>query len=348
MDINKFEKISENSKILWVDEKRIYLSKKTFLIRFTEGSECFIFKFKSDCFVKDIFRHNRLLRRLSRSLFHHLQLSNSGLYFLIFVGKEVLLLDVENSTVAHRSKVFGSRPLAIDTLHDCFFYGEYKSNVNRNPIHIWRMNSENMNWENVWEFNSIRHIHGVFKDPFSDFLWVTTGDSDSESGIWCFDKNFETCEKIVGGNQQTRAVSLLFDDDFVYFGSDTPLEKNFIYRFDRANRKINLLQEVGGSVFHSCKVATWFFFSTAVEPSTVNNSPYAEVWASPNGEYWKCILRFKKDFLSKKYFQYGQVFFPAGPGDGKNLWITPFATHFDQMTFKIPLKKIEKEFFNNE
>ena len=41
--------------------------------------------------------------------------------------------------------------------------------------------------------------------------------------------------------------------------------------------------------------------------------------------------------LDMKYFPYGQVLFPAGPGDGENLWFTPFAAEFDQKTFKIPL-----------
>ena len=38
-----------------------------------------------------------------------------------------------------------------------------------------------------------------------------------------------------------------------------------------------------------------------------------------------------------KYFQYGQVMFPSGPGDNKNLWCTPFATQYDQITLKYPV-----------
>jgi hypothetical protein len=273
-------------------------------------------------------------------------LSTIGSQALIFVDKQVLLLDVEDCNILYRSKIVGSRPLNVESVHECFIYGEYRSNVDRTPVHLWRMNPEKLDWDKVWEFRSVRHIHGVFQDPYSRRIWTTTGDLDSESGIWCFTEDFSSVEKVLGDNQQNRAVSLLFDENFIYFGSDTPLEKNHIYRLDRTNRALLHLQKVGGSVFHSCKVGNWFFFSTAVEPSTVYTSPYAEVWASPDGECWKCILKFKKDFLSKKYFQYGQVFFPAGPGDGKNLWVTPFATEFDQVTFKIPLKEIEKEFFS--
>jgi hypothetical protein len=47
------------------------------------------------------------------------------------------------------------------------------------------------------------------------------------------------------------------------------------------------------------------------------------------------MCHFKKDIWPMKYFQYGQVFFPSGPGDGKHLWCTPFATKHHGKTLKI-------------
>lgn len=170
----------------------------------------------------------------------------------------------------------------------------------------------------------IRHIHGIYQDPFTQKVWISTGDFGEEAALWETDAAFSKVEKIISGSQQTRAIKLLFTKDYIYYGSDTPKEQNYISRMHRETRTIEQLTKVGSSVFHGTKVGDWLFFSTAIEPSEVNKTKQAEVWASPNGTDWKCILKFKKDIWSMKYFQYGQVFFPNGPGDGKNLWVSPF------------------------
>ena len=114
----------------------------------------------------------------------------------------------------------------------------------------------------------------------------------------------------------------------------------------KKQKKASKLVKVGNSVFHGCKVANWLFFSTATEPSKVNDTKYAEVWASPDGDNWKCILKFKKDILPMKYFQYGQVFFPYIEKDDGNLWISPFSTKFSGKTIKLSLSKIA-EIYNS-
>lgn len=133
-------------------------------------------------------------------------------------------------------------------------------------------------------------------------------------------------------------MQLLFTAEFVYFASDAPDEQNFIYRVHRKTLKTEKLQAVAGPVFYGCKVGKLSFFSTEVEPSEFSTSPYVEVWGSRDGSKWQCVERHKKDWLSMKYFQYGQVLFPDGPGDGHNLWYMPMATISDQKTQRSPLK----------
>jgi len=284
--------------------------------------------------------YTKLSRRLSRHYIYHVLPVNNKL--AVFGLKSFYLLDPNNDKMLFKTPIVGSRPLSICSNSDGVYYGEYINNKERHPVKLWFYSTKKNVFQRAWKFENIRHIHGVHYDPFEKSIWVTTGDANHESFIWRARYNFQTIEKVAGGNQQHRAIKLIFTKESVFFGSDTPEETNHLYKMSRYDNTVNKLAQVGGSVFHGCKVGNWLFFSTAVEKSSVNTSPYSEVWASPDGEKWKCILRFKKDCWDKKYFQYGQVFFPGGSGDGENLWLTPFATKFDQRSFKIDLNNIEK------
>src|SRR5690606_38950209 len=106
---------------------------------------------------------------------------------------------------------------------------------------------------------------------------------------------------------------------------------------DRTARCIEQLQEVDFSVFFGCTVAGHLFFSTAVEPSEVNRTDRAAIWHSVDGEKWRPIRFFPKDRWPSRLFQYGQVQFPAGPGEVERLFFSPFATVVDHCTTVLAL-----------
>lgn len=276
---------------------------------------------------------SKLMCRLFRKGVHHITIGDSCA--LILANKSVYAL--RKDQIALLGKVHGSRPLALCAANDTFYYGEYQSNLERLPVHVWKMGEDNLHWQVAWRFTGTRHVHGVFHDPYDNSIWVTTGDLNHEAGIWRTDDDFKTLHKIAGGTQQTRSIQLLFTQQHVYFGSDTPGEENHIYRMDKNGRSIEQLSAVGSSVFYGCMVRECLFFSTAVEPSNVNSTRYAEIWGSVDGKEWNIIRRFKKDVWPIRYFQYGQVLFPSGPGDEKNLWFTPMGVEHDQNSFRVPL-----------
>jgi len=76
-------------------------------------------------------------------------------------------------------------------------------------MRVFRSHDGGRNWEVVWTFAGIRHIHTVLANE--DEIWVTTGDLDEECGIWVTRDEFRTMDRIVGGEQRYRAVQLLFD-----------------------------------------------------------------------------------------------------------------------------------------
>lgn len=284
-----------------------------------------------------------LLSRLLRTGAHHLMAIDVGT--LVIADRNSYNL-IEND-LRLLSPLHGSRPLVMCEREGAFYYGEYRSNPERTAIHIWRWQHDAPNWSPVWRFEGVRHVHGVFYDAYSGAIWVTTGDEDSEAGIWRTNDGFQSLHRIAGGGQQYRAVLLLFTRDYVYFGSDTPFEQNHVYRMDRQGHHIERLAAVGGSVFYGCKVGDSLFLSTAVEPSEVNRRSYAEVWRSDNGDDWYRFLEFKKDILPMKYFQYGQVFFPAGPGNGQYLYCSPFATHGHGKTLMVDVEESKGQFLGD-
>jgi len=282
------------------------------------------------------------LSRLLRKGVHHFYPIDKETSCFIY-NKRIKIVSKKNTVLD--LPLQGSRPLSFEIIDNKIFFGEYRSNPERTPISVFSidLNSE-PSLQKAYTFYNIRHIHGVYKDPYTSSIYITTGDQNNESAIFRSSDNLKSVEKVLSGSQQTRAIKLLFDSHFIYFGSDTPNEQNHLYKLNRETKNVTRLTEVGSSVFHGCKVGDWLFFSTAIEPSNVNKTKYAEVWASPDGNDWRCILRLKKDVFPMKYFQYGQIFFPKGPGDDENLWLSPFATKFSNKSIKIPLEKIKKHF----
>jgi hypothetical protein len=169
----------------------------------------------------------------------------------------------------------------------------------------------------------------------SDTCTETTGDNDNESVIWHSKDNFSTVKPVISEGQKSRAVALLFSEQGIFYGTDSPDCKNTIRAFDRRGGKTRSLARTEGPVFFATRAGNRAFFSTAVEPSTVNRSKDVVIYASDNFEDWVEALRIKKDWLPPKLFQYGQARFAAGPNDGKSVWVSPLGTEHDQRSLKL-------------
>lgn len=282
-----------------------------------------------------------LSRRLLRWGVHHvLPLSD---HLVVFANRRIFSYQLRKRRWrAGHANLMGSRPLCIcATPQGTVYYGEYCGNPQRRPVHVFASDDNGVSWRPVHAFKRVRHIHGVFYDPYEDCLWATTGDEDHEALILKSSDGFQTVDIMHGGSQQARAVQLIFTRDYVYFGSDAPSEPNHLYRLERRTGQVTALQRVGGSVFWGCRVGEWLFFSTAVEPSRVNQGKHAALWASRGGREWTVLARYQRDFLPLRLFQYAQVFLPQGPNDMGRLWYTPFATLTDRKLRSLVLEELK-------
>jgi hypothetical protein len=265
----------------------------------------------------------KLGERLLRGGVRHMcSLSNS----LIILGYgKIYCYNLESSSLISVNKFIGSRPFALCVGNSRIYYGEYWGNPKRKPISVFCSGDCGLSWEEVFQFSGVRHIHGVFYDSYTGYIWVTTGDEDQESAIWVTVDNFKTVRKVLGGSQDFRAVTLLFTREYVYFGSDTGRKVNHIYRYRKQDALLEQLQRVGSSVFYGFKEGGNLFFSTVCEPSKVNETECLAIWYSENGGQWEPLLKLHKDIWPKKLFQYGYVFFPAGQGRDRELWANAVA-----------------------
>ncbi|RJQ53946.1 MAG: hypothetical protein C4526_05745 [Nitrospiraceae bacterium] len=283
---------------------------------------------------------SRMHARLMRKGIHSIRLLSDGK--ILILTKHAIWTyrkgcDVNDTFLIPR----GTRPLFVcEDRGGALFWGEYFSNPGRGEVHIYGSFDNAESWDVVYRLKNIRHVHGVFCDPYDNRIWVTTGDADAESGIWVTGDRFKTIEKVTGGGQQHRAVQLIFTESYVYFGTDTPYERNYIYRLHKKSGEAERLAAVDSSVYWGCKVGKYIFFSTAIEPSAVNTSEYACIWGANDGEQWRCLTKLKKDPWPMKLFQLGQIFFPHGENGTGYLFYTPMATEGDQTLQRVKVSEL--------
>jgi hypothetical protein len=133
------------------------------------------------------------------------------------------------------------------------YWGEYFRNPERGEVHVYRSADGGESWEQVYSYQAgdIRHVHGIQEDPFTGKLWISAGDSDSESKIAWTEDNFKSLTQIGTGSQAWRTTQLVFTEDAVYWGADTgSVEHGGIYRWDRSTRKTSqVCSSPGGILF---------------------------------------------------------------------------------------------------
>ncbi len=255
----------------------------------------------------------RLLSRLLRAEIHDYITLRSGCG--ICIAKKAIFL--ENKTSKKFEKVFvvprGSRPMMLceDTEGNLFF-GEYFDNKERNEVKIYSSFDNGNTWKIAYTFfpDTIRHIHGIQMDPFTGFIWITTGDEDGECNIALTKDKFKTLEIIATGGQEFRACNLLFLEDKIIYGTDSPYIQNFIRAISRNDFSIVNITKVQGSVINACRIGNKCIISTTVEPSKINKEKNSYIWISENGLHWTQIGCFRKDIYNITLFQYGNIRFP--------------------------------------
>ncbi len=129
------------------------------------------------------------------------------------------------------SGLFGVLPTALCRHDGAVYLGEYPLDSSATP-HVLRSVDDGRTWRRFLSLPEVRHIHSIAVDPYTESIWLSTGDRDTECHIGRIkDGRFEP---VVGGDQRFRAVDLVFTPDALLWGMDCLYtERNSIFRLDR-------------------------------------------------------------------------------------------------------------------
>ena len=340
MNLEKIGRFPRKRVLTW-DEDALYASEGYKILKYQQnhighGEWSKVAEFRPDWFRR-IEISNKYSSRLMRNGFHVLKIMQSGRLVGVIDGKIVL---AESSDMEFRP-VFdiprGTRPLTMTIgVNDTLYWGEYFSNKDREEIHIYASHDFGEHWDVCYTFpkGSTKHIHSVTWDPFQNCFWVLKGDNDSESAVIQFDPHWVNSESIVFGSQQARAATCIPHEEGLYFATDTPLAQNFVYILDKAGN-VEKLQSLRGSSLQSCQVNDRIFFSTAVEPSTINNSRICTLVGTDDRINWMELVKWRKDWLPMQLFQFGNILLPTGNNNSNMIAATGMAVKNEDMVTHI-------------
>jgi len=322
------EKTIPNTIVHHVDDEEIWASSNYSLYRSKDGGVAFN-KF-CDLEVPPLIRGLGKLRIIARGLrlgVRSLRKLKSGTILVAANRKLFRLRDGEAEVVYSFRKGFG--PLregwCEDDKGDCYLAEYFLNNRRNSVVDLLKSTDDGRSWRTIRSLPNIRHIHCVQYDPFGKKIWMGTGDRDEESSISFSEDRGKTWSEIGSGDQMFRAVSLLFTEDYVYWGSDAPTRQNYLYRYNRASREIKRLAAVDGTVQYSTILGNGIkLFTTATEGNSEGKNPEwdrkAHIWASQDGTHWEDIVSWEKDFWPY-ILGFGLVLLPHGQC-GDNLYFT--------------------------
>ncbi len=223
---------------------------------------------------------------------------------------------------------------AMDQNGDLYF-GEYLANTDRGPIRIYRYpaNGDRIEVAYTFQAGSVRHIHGLYLDKYTNSIYCLTGDAERECRIVKSSDGFASIETVGEGDESWRAVSVLFDAGHIYYGTDAEYEANQIFRFDRRTFQREKLGEVSGTVFYSKLIGADLFFTTTAENAPSQKENVAGIWTVGRDATVRNIAEFEKDIWHGGLFMFGTIHFPFENRFDDRLYFSLVGVKGDDETF---------------
>lgn len=108
-------------------------------------------------------------------------------------------------------------------------YGEYIQNASRDDVRVFiRRASGDRDVLFSFIAGHIRHVHGVLRLDRNAGWLVYTGDSDSESGLYHFDRDFKQLTELLVGGQENRYGQVVAVKQSIVAFTDSPCGRNFV------------------------------------------------------------------------------------------------------------------------
>lgn len=324
----------------WADERRLIVSRRNDLFELVDGAAPrLIARFPQQVWKEQVARQRHVQRAL-RFMYYNVLPLPSGEMFLTF-GKDVGVIqptsELQRIGGLHRPcrVLRGACALGAD---GAVYFGEYIDNAHRGPLHVYRYWPGASEVECVYSFSAgaIRHVHGVFTDPYGPDLWCAAGDSESECRIIRTGDGFRTHDIVGGGDETWRAVSLQFTPDAVFYAMDAEFRQNYIHRIDRKTGRRDVVQALEGPTYYSARRGMDLFFAVTAELAPIQKGKFAALWHVDGGTSGtQRLATFPKDAMSVRYFLPGTLDFAQGDGSRHEILFRTTALRPDNAVYAI-------------
>jgi hypothetical protein len=276
-------------------------------------------------YPRDLFNFSRPTSRVMRSDKCNLYVNRfgkilgirSGWVYEVEKEKITPLFYIQGDCVLHRS--------ICEDGEGNIYFGEYFMNPDRRPVRVWCVSSDLTQWHTAHDFKNIRHVHGVYRDPFDEqAFWVTVGDFKGECYILKTDDQFKSFSHFGDGSQIWRAVNLFFTGEHINWLTDSNLEPNHACRMVRKNGGLEIGQPLDASTWYGCTTREEYHLAfTTIERGPAIQSNESSVLISEDAFHWEKVFAFKKDFWKPvQVFKYGVISCPSGIMDNDNLFLS--------------------------
>jgi len=323
----------------WAEEGSFFLSKRNRLFRSIDLKPPFTeFAAVNAPGWKQLASNFRLAQRLLRFMVTNVVPLENGDLFVTFDKSVGIIRDNKYRTLnglVRPCRVLRSA-CAIDNRGNIFF-GEYLANDNRGEMRIYQYSqgSDELQVAYIFPRGSIKHIHGLYFDDFTQSIFCLTGDSESECRVLRSFDGFKTTETVGQGDETWRAVSILFDRDHFYYGTDAEFRTNHIFRVNRKSLERQNLGKVGGTVFYSKQIGDDLFFTTTAENAPSQDENVASLWhVDPDGNCQE-VIKFKKDLWHPTLFMFGTIHFPFANKQKDMIYFSLVGVEEDNQTFRL-------------
>lgn len=238
--------------------------------------------------------------------------------------------DLETNTLEQTGSLTQSRTalhMAIAAPgDDCFLIGEYGRNPEGRSVPIHGSYDGGRSWRRVFEFppGQARHIHGVYRDPFSDHIWVTTGDFEGECHVVRFDGPKLNNPKFYGdGSQTSRTVALFFAPENIYWIMDSNLERSHLVRMSRETGEMAILDPFPGPVWYAKSLSDGTYLAqTTCERGAGVLTNRAHVFLSKDLENWQEVCSFEHDGWPLGIFKNAVISFATGEQSSRRFYMS--------------------------
>ena len=296
--------------------------------------------------IKILLSKIRIFQRLFRFLFYNVLKLPNGDLFITF-GDEIAFYSnkkIEKINVGKNNFRVLRSGCAYDN-NGSVIFGEYHTNKFRNKMNIYRFDIKTKKLSIIYTFkeNSIRHIHGIYYDKYSGRLWCVTGDENHECKILSSSDYFKTVDVFGEGDESWRCVSLIFTKKYIYYGTDSEFQQNFIYKIDRKSLNREVLSKVNGPVYYSKNKTGKIAFATTAEIRSDDNESKFKgtspaIYIVNKEDKVELVFSSKKDNLSPIIFMPGSIHFSQGDDGSNNLYFYCVAiSRLDNLSFSLKI-----------